>query len=65
MRTLARSLVIKLAAMYQLLQKYREDHCLVFCEANMIKAQVCSNHFQLLENQLMEFLVEVTVLIWI
>jgi len=65
MRTLARSLVIKLAAIYLLLQKYREDHCLVFCEANTKKVQVCSNHFQLLGNQLMECPVEVSVLIWI
>ena len=62
MRTLARSLVIKLDVIYRLLHKYRENHCLVFCEANTKKVQVCSNHLQLLENQLMEFHVEVSVL---
>ena len=62
---LARRLVIKLAAIYQLLQNYREDHYLVFCEVNTKKVQVCSNHLQLLGSELMEFPVEVSVLIWI
>jgi hypothetical protein len=66
MRTLVRSLVIKLAAICQLLKKYREDDCLVFCDVNTKKeVQVCSNHFHLLGSQLMEIPVEVSVLIWI